>query len=93
MSRSSSNLRAEGSRVFSLYGVNQNDRVAECTHFNAANLQDAVDRAQAQVERFPKVELWVGCDCVWVAARPPAAQRLWRSLPSWTRSAGRKASH
>ena len=92
MSRSSTNSGAEGMRAFSLYGVNQHDRVAECTHFDAASLQDAVDRARAHVERFPKVELWVGCECVWVAARPPEGPGRWLSW-AWPPRRKRSLSH
>ena len=85
MSRSSPHSGAETLRAFSLYGVNQRDRVAECMHFQAANLQDAVERAQAHVARFYKVELWTGCDCVYAAARPRPPRWSWRALRSWTR--------
>ena len=90
MTRSSTSAGAETMRAFSLYGVNQHDRVAECTHFDAASLADAIDRARAQTERFPKVELWVGCDCVWVEARPPAGPGRW--LPSWAWPVRRRRS-
>jgi len=80
MSRVSLNSGAEGKRAFSLYGVNQDDRVAASTHFAAADLQEAVARARAQIDRFHKVELWEGCDCVFAAARPkgaPPRRRAW----------------
>ena len=80
MSRVSLNSGAEGKRAFSLYGVNQDDRVAASTHFAAADMQEAVARARSQIDRFHKVELWEGCDCVFAAARPPGApprRRAW----------------
>ena len=67
-------------RAFSLYGVNQDDRVAASTHFAAADMQEAVERARALIDRFHKVELWEGCDCVFAAARPqatPPRRRAW----------------
>ena len=79
MSRVSTNSGAERTRAFSLYGVNQDDRVAASTHFAAADMQEAVARARAQIDRFHKVELWEGCDCVFAAARPQAAPRRRRS--------------
>ena len=85
MSRLSPHSGAETLRAYSLYGVNQRDRVARCTHFRAANVQDAVRRAQAQAERFYKVELWMGCDCVYSAARQKTGGWPWRALRSWTR--------
>ena len=92
MTRSSSTSGAEGTRAFSLYGVNRHDRVAACAHFDAATLDDAVERARAQVGRFPKVELWVACDCVWVAVHPKDPGR-WRSLLPWMQSAKRREAN
>jgi hypothetical protein len=93
MSRSNANPGAEGKRAFSLYGVNANDRVAACEHFEVANMRDAVERAQAQIDRFHKVELWEGCACVYAAARPKAAPRMRRSLISWTRARWRSPAN